>query len=121
VTAMNSLHATLAIVAAVGIALFAVAALLTAVGTLRSRVWLDRALIVQGSSAVAAGLTGLATFGTRPPSDGLHLLYGALIVVGPLAARALAHGQETRRLGRSLTLVALVVVGILVRAFMTGD
>lgn len=118
---MNGLHGTLAVVAAVGVAGFVVVAVLTAFGVLRTKLWLDRAILVQAATGIAAGVTGIATALTRPPGDILHVVYGALIALGPLVVRALAHDQTARRLGRSLALVGLVVVGILVRAFMTGD
>ena len=118
---MNTLHGTLAVVAAVGVAAFLIAAALTAVGILRTRLWLDRVILAQAATGLAAGLAGLGAALTRPPTDVLHILYGALIALGPLVARMLVPSQTTRRLGRSLTLVGLVLVGILVRAFMTGD
>ena len=118
---MNDLHGTLAVAAAVGIVGFVVAAALTALGVLRTRLWLDRVILVQAATGLAAGLAGLGTALARPPSDVLHILYGALVALGPLVARTLVQSQTTRRLGRSLTIVGLVLVGILVRAFMTGD
>ena len=117
---MSDVHGALAILATVAAAAFVLVAILTAIGTTPSRLWLDRAILAQAATAIlAAGVGALVAIG-RPPSDPLHLLYGALIVAGPIGARYVVRGQATRRLGRSMAIVGVVLAGIVIRAFMTG-
>ena len=52
---MNTLHGTLAVAVAAGVAGFVIAAALTAIGVLRTRLWLDRVILVQAVTGLAAG------------------------------------------------------------------
>jgi hypothetical protein len=49
------------------------------------------------------------------------VLYGAVLVVGPLATRYLARQEGTGRIGAAMTLVAALGVGVVLRSFMTGS
>jgi hypothetical protein len=117
---MTSLHAALAFVALGGVLILLVAAGLTAAGVVRGRLWLDRAILVQALTAVVAAVVGLVVLTTRPPADPLHLLYGALLIGAALAVRATLASRSSERLGRWMTVVSVVLVGIFVRAVMTG-
>jgi hypothetical protein len=118
---MAGLHGVLAIgaMAALLAVVMASAALWAGRGTRR---WLDRALIVQASTAFLAAAAGAALLilGPRPPADALHALYGALLPIVPLVGRYAARRQSGARLGRSMTLVGVLAVGIVSRAFLTG-
>jgi hypothetical protein len=118
---MSVLHAVLAWLAVAGGACLLAASLAAGLGRARSRLWLDRAILIQGGSAFAASLAGvmaLAT-GARPP-DPLHVMYGAILVVGPVAMRYALRDATLRRLGGIMTILALIVAGVLLRSFMTA-
>jgi hypothetical protein len=118
---MDGLHAGLAVVTAIGVAVLLVASVAAAVGWNGGRLWLDRAVLAQtvvALVAVASGLVLLAT-GARP-ADPLHLLYAVLLAGLALGVRAAAGRRPTRRVGGWLVLGSLVLGGVLVRAFMTG-
>jgi hypothetical protein len=117
-----AVHSALAFVAAAGVVALLAAAAATSTGALASRTWLDRAILVQAVAALGAAIAGLAAaLAGRPPSDALHLVYGAVLVVVGLGARYLARDTGTRRLGGVMTVVALVLAGVVVRSFMTGN
>jgi hypothetical protein len=120
--AMAAVHGFLSIVAAVSLVAMLVVAAATWAGALRTHRWLDRAILAQAFSAGLAAATGVlvAIAGARLPSDPLHVLYGALLVVGPLTGRYAARRQSSVRLGRSMTLIGVLAMGILVRALMTA-
>jgi hypothetical protein len=118
---MSGLHPWLAIVAVGGGVVLAVGAVAAAAGWSGGRLWLDRAVLVQASTALAAALSGLlAALSGGLPADPLHLLYGAVLVGFPIGLRLVAGRRPTRRVGTWLVLGSLVVGGVLVRAFMTG-
>jgi hypothetical protein len=117
---MTSLHAALAFVGLAGVLILLGAAGLTAAGVIRGRLWLDRAILVQTVTAVVAGIVGLVLLTSRPPRDPLHLLYGTLLIGVALAVRAAVASRSSERLGRWMTVVSVVLVGIFVRAVMTG-
>ena len=118
---MSGLHAGLATVAVVGVALVLAASVAAAAGWSRGRRWLDRAIVVQAATALLAALAGLVLLaGGNRPSDPLHFVYAALLVGLALAVRAAAGRRPTRRVGVWLVLGSLVLGGVLIRAFMTG-
>lgn len=119
---MNILHAVLAWSAVAGGACLLVASLAVGLGRARSRLWLDRAILIQAATAFAASVAGMLmlALGGRS-SDPLHLMYGAILVGGPVATRYALRDAPLRRLGGIMTIVALIVAGVLLRSFMTGD
>lgn len=119
---MTAAHVWLAwLSAALVVALLAVA-IATATGRVRSYLALDRVLLAQGVIAGLTGAAGLASVvADGPPSDALHLLYGAVLAIVPAAARAAAHGREPEAVGRWVAVAAAVAVGATVRSFMTGS
>lgn len=119
---MAGLHGILAWgVAAVVVALVVVAAL-TATGRVASYRLLDRAILVEAGAAAIAAVAGLAVALTAaPPRDALHLLYGAVVAIAPVAARLAAQGRDARSIGRWVLAAAVVALGATVRSFMTGS
>ncbi|HSL34609.1 MAG TPA: hypothetical protein VK871_13220 [Candidatus Limnocylindrales bacterium] len=118
---MIDVHVVLAWAAAAGIAALLAAGLAAVLGA-SSRGWLDRAILFQLGTALAASVGGVVLVAMgRGPSDPLHVLYGAVLVVGPLATRYLARQEGTRRIAIAMTLVAAIGAGVLARSFMTGS
>jgi uncharacterized membrane protein len=78
-------------------------------------------IVAQALTALVAAAAGLVLLvGGSRPADPLHFLYGAVLVGLALILRAAAGRRPTRRVGTWLVLGSLVLVGVLVRAFMTG-
>jgi uncharacterized membrane protein YecN with MAPEG domain len=119
---MSVLHSVLAWSAVAGAACFIAASLAAALGRAGSWLWLDRAILIQGGTAVAASVAGVLALaiGGRPPEP-LHLMYGAILVGGPVATRYALRDAPIRRVGKIMTIIALIVAGVLLRSFMTGD
>lgn len=55
------------------------------------------------------------------PPDPLHLVYGVVLLVGPVGTRYVVRNVATRRIGVTMTAVAIVLAGVVVRSFMTGS
>ncbi len=119
---MTAAHVAIAWLAAASIVLVMVVALWTAAGRTRGYAWLDRVLLAQLAVAALAAVTGGASFAlSRPPDDALHLVYGAVAVAAPLAARIATQGAGPRKIGRWVAIAAAVAIGATVRSFMTGN
>ncbi|HEU4919200.1 MAG TPA: hypothetical protein VFT20_05625 [Candidatus Limnocylindrales bacterium] len=117
---MTDVHVVLAWAAAAGIAALLTAGLAVALGV-SSRAWLDRAILLQLGTALAASVGGVVLVAMgRGPSDPLHVVYGAVLVVGPLATRYLARQEGTRRIAVAMTLAAAIGAGVVARSFLTG-
>ncbi len=118
---MDGIHGLLAYAAASGLAAVLVAAVAMAAGLTGSRLWLDRAILLQIAAGILAALAGLFVAATlRPPADPLHLLYGGVLVAAPGVARYAVRRADARSMGRTLAIVAVVTLGVAVRAFRTG-
>jgi hypothetical protein len=119
---MGAVHAVFAWASVVaGVALL-VAGGATAGGLLRSLRWLDRSILFLGAASLAAALVGLLIALTGAgPTDPLHILYGAVLVAGPMTVRYAVRDSTPRRIGTAMTVTALVVGGVLVRTFMTAS
>jgi len=117
---MASLHVALAWAVVVSVVALAAIAGLVAVGRLRGRRWVDRALLVQLGLSLLAVLTGALTLPSGPPRDPLHFLYAVVLTVAPAMGRWIAHGRPDRSVGRWVAGGALVALGAVVRSFMTG-
>jgi hypothetical protein len=119
---MDGLHAALAWAAAAAVVAVLGAALLTATGRLATYRILDRLILAQLAVGALAATAGAATAtSSAPPRDVLHLLYGALAVIVPVAVRVWAQGRAARSVGRSVAVAALIALGATVRSFMTGS
>jgi hypothetical protein len=118
---MEEIHRLLAQVALV-LALLSAgwAAVLMARATTGGRLF----LVNLGWTAVtiaAGGIVGAFLVVTGPgPSDGLHLLYGALALVALPGAALAASGRPARQRAIVLLVGSIVVVIIVVRLFQTG-
>ena len=114
-------HVTLAVAAAVGLALLVVASVYAVVVRDYRRILVDRLLLAELGLLLLAAVTGLLVFATsRGLSDPLHLVYGVAVVVALPIARYLGRRGTPRRRGGYLLLGALVSLGLLARLFMTG-
>lgn len=71
---------------------------------------------------MAQGLIGviLVLLG-RSPADWLHVLYGIVIAISWVAVYLYTHGETRRREMAIYSLVSFFVVGLAVRAIMTGS
>ncbi len=119
---VSSLHTALAWLAAASTVALLAVAVSTAAGRFASYRLVDRVLLVQLATATLAAVTGgasLVSAGT--PSDALHVLYGAVVGLAPIGARAAAGRGDVRRIGRWVTVAATVAIAATVRSFMTGS
>jgi heme A synthase len=70
---------------------------------------------------IVQGLIGvLMVLGGRQPHDGLHWLYGILLVILLPIAATYAAGRGSRRESLVYGLAGLFMAGLTVRAFTTG-
>jgi hypothetical protein len=98
-----------------------VAALPGAIGRPSSRRWIDRAILVQVVAASVACLAGIVVAVTGSgPGDVLHFVYAAVVLGTLPGARYAVHGNTGRRFAGWVAVAALVVMGALLRSFMTG-
>ncbi len=81
--------------------------------------WLDRSILLDLPLAALAALSGVAAFIHAGPTESLHLLYGALLLIVIAGGRYLG-----RRPGRSqagwVAASSVVALGVIVRLAMTG-
>ncbi len=71
---------------------------------------------------LAQGLLGAILYlaGNKRPHDGLHLLYGVLLVVALPIGASYVSGQKPRREPLVYGLVGLFMVGLTIRGITTG-
>ncbi len=118
---VDQLHALLAWLAAAGALALLGAAILTASRQDESYRLLDRAILVQLGTLAAAALSGLAfPLGGTLPRDPLHFLYSAVALLVAPGVRYATRGADARRMGRWQVVGAAVVLGVVLRLFMTG-
>jgi hypothetical protein len=118
---MDALHAILAWVAAAAAVAVVVVGAAVAVGRLSSRRLVDRAILASLGATGAAGAAGLVLpLTNRPPGDPLHLLYGVVAFAALPLARYHARDGRIERIGRWVAVAGIVVVGAMLRLFMTG-
>jgi hypothetical protein len=116
----SGVHGVLAI--AFGVLLLALVAscALTLVGR-SNRVLVDRAVLAAIVAAGSAAIVGLVVYVVAgPPSDALHVVYGAVAVVVIPVVRYAARRAAPRRLSALLGIAALAMLGVLVRLWQTG-
>jgi hypothetical protein len=118
---MEQLHTLLAWLAAFGAVVLVAAAVATATGRTASYLLLDRAILAQIVTLLAALISGLVVLpASSGPKDALHFLYAAVALVAAPLTRYVTRSSDSRRMGRWSTVAALVVVGAVARLFMTG-
>lgn len=118
---VDQLHAVLAWLAVAGAVALLGAAILTATRRDGSYRLLDRAILVQLGTLALAALSGLAfPVGGTLPRDPLHFLYAAVGLVVAPGVRTWTRGVDARRMGRWQVVAAAVVLGAVLRLFMTG-
>ena len=77
-------------------------------------------LVITEGVFIAQGLIGIVLFlGGRRPHDGLHWLYGILLVIALPIAATYASGQG-RRESLVYGIAGLFMAGLAIRAFTTG-
>jgi hypothetical protein len=121
VPSVDQLHAVLAWLAAAGALALLGAAILTATRHDESYRLLDRGILVQLGTLAIAAVSGLAfpVSGTLP-RDALHFVYAAVGLLVAPAVRYATRGSEARRMGRWHVVAAAIVLGAVLRLFMTG-
>lgn len=79
------------------------------------------ALAIAEGLVVIQGLVGIVLLGQgHRPHDGLHLLYGVVGVLSLPIAYFYAGGTEDRQASLIFALAALFMIGVAIRATMTG-
>jgi hypothetical protein len=121
VPSVDQLHALLAWLAVAGALALLGAAVLTASRQDESYRLLDRAILVQLGTLAIATLSGLgvAASGTLP-RDPLHFLYAAVGLLVAPTVRYATRGADAKRMGRWQIAGAAIVLGAVLRLFMTG-
>lgn len=118
---MAELHAAFAWLAVAGTVAVLAVGIVLAAGRTRSYALLDGAILVQAGAAALAAAVGLvlavAGHGLRDP---LHIVYAVVAVSAAIATRYAVRGHDPRRAGRWIALAGVVILGVMVRLFMTG-
>ncbi len=119
---LTQLHLALfAVTAVIAAALLVVSAAGLVSGSY-PRLWIDR-LILAGLAGVAlTTVVGPALIlSGEQPSDGLHFLYAAVAWLALPVGRAVSGSMKTaRRRGTAIVVAAIVLLGVLLRLYMTG-
>ncbi|MDQ3871933.1 MAG: hypothetical protein M3301_10025 [Chloroflexota bacterium] len=118
---MDSLHLALALLA---VALSLLLAGVTGLDVARQR-WhpflADRLILaLLGALVLACAVGATIALRGRPPADLLHLLYSGLALAVVPVARYLARSGTPRRRAAIVGTGTLLLLGFLVRLFMTG-
>jgi hypothetical protein len=118
---VDQLHALLAWLAVAGALALLGAAILTASRRDESYRLLDRGILVQLGTLAIAALSGLAfpLAGTLP-RDPLHFVYAAVGLLVAPGVRYATRRADARRMGRWQVAGAAIVLGAVLRLFMTG-
>jgi hypothetical protein len=118
---VDQLHALLAWLGVAGALALLGAAILTATRRVESHLLLDRGILVQLATFAVAAVSGLAfPIGGRLPADPLHFVYAIVGFVVAPAVRAWTRRADDRTKGRWQVVAAAVVLGAVLRLFMTG-
>jgi hypothetical protein len=118
---MAGLHTLLAWLTVGSTLAVLVASLPGALGRSTSRLWIDRAILLEMACAGVASLAGLAlAVSQRGPADLLHFVYGVAVLGIIPASRYIVRGKSGRRFARWIAVAALIAMGALLRSFMTG-
>jgi hypothetical protein len=120
-SALATLHGWVGIVSALLAAALVVLGALDGLGRVRARRGLDRLVLALLAATGAGAVLGIGVLvAVRPPSDVLHLVYGAAAVLAVPAARSIAGMRRSPRLGWWLAAGGLVTLGALLRLWATG-
>jgi hypothetical protein len=121
VPSVDQLHALLAWLAVAGALALLGAAILTATRHDGSYRLLDRGILVQIGTLGIAALSGLVlpVTGTLP-HDALHFVYAAVGLLVAPGVRYATRASDATRMGRWQVVAAAVVLGAVLRSFMTG-
>jgi hypothetical protein len=118
---VDQLHALLAWLAVAGALALLGAAILTATRRASSHLLLDRGILVQLGTFAVATVSGFAfPIGGRLPADPLHFVYAIVGLVVAPGVRAWTRRADDRTQGRWQVVAAAVVLGAVLRLFMTG-
>ena len=78
-------------------------------------------LVLTEALFIVQGLVGIGMFlGGRRPHDGLHWLYGILLVIVLPIAATYTSGRDTRREPLVYGIAGLFMAGLTIRALTTG-
>jgi hypothetical protein len=118
---LSSVHFWFAL-AAIAADLVLVAMSLVGVAARRwDRVWGDRlVLAVLATTGLAVLLGAGVAVSSRPPADGLHLVYGAMALAVLPIARYIGRAGSDRRRAAWLLLGGVAQLAVYVRLFQTG-
>jgi hypothetical protein len=118
---VDQVHALLAWLAVAGALALLGAAILTATRRDESYRALDRAILVQVGTQALVSASGLVLPLTGVlPREPLHLLYAAVgLLLAPLVRYA-TRNAPAGRIARWQIVAAAVVLGVVLRSFMTG-
>ena len=121
VPCVEQLHLVLGWIAVAGAIGLLVAAALTATAMTRSYLLLDRAILAQIVTLGAALASGLAVLPVHGgPADPLHYVYAlAGLLVAPLVRYATRNAPPSR-MGRWQLVAGAILLGVVLRLFMTG-
>ncbi len=88
-----------------------------------SRLWIDRLVLVGIACVALTAVVGPALILTgKQPGDVLHFLYAAVALLALPIGRGVAGSVKTpRRRGAAIALAAIVMLGVLLRLYMTGS
>ena len=118
---VDQLHALLAWLAVAGALALLGAAILTASRQTESYRALDRAILVQVGTLTLVSLSGLVLPLTGvTPREPLHFVYAAVGLVVAPGVRYATRKAPSRRMGGWQIVAAAVVLGVVLRLFMTG-
>ena len=118
---MDQLHALLAWLAVAGALTLLGAAILTASRRNESYRALDRGILVQVGTLTLVSLSGLVLPLTGVlPREPLHFLYAVVGLLVAPGVRYATRDAPARRMGRWHIVAAAVVLGVVLRLFMTG-
>jgi hypothetical protein len=121
-TTLAMLHGWAGILAALLAASMVVVGALHGLGRVHGRRALDRLVLALLAATGVAAVLGIGVLiAVRPPSDALHLVYGAAAVLAVPAARTIAGMRRSPRLGWWLAAGGLVTLGALLRLWATGS
>jgi hypothetical protein len=121
VQTVDQLHDALAWLAVTAALALLGAAILTATGRLGSYRLLDAAILVQLAAAAIATLSGVGVVAAgATPRDPLHFVYAAVTLLATPVTRYATRARGARSMGRWHVVAAAVVLGAVLRLFMTG-
>jgi hypothetical protein len=113
------LHDRLAIAIVLYFLVLGVWGLFAARGTGVTAAYLGALAIAEGL-AIVEGLLGLALAVERPPSEGIHILYGVSVVLALPLAYTYARERSARRQAVTYGLTALFACGLALRGIGTS-